>query len=916
MKLHRWLLPQFLAAIAGILMFGGQAYAAGTAGIIKGLVIDDGGVPLPGSVVTLSSPALIGGAQQRSSDDDGRFIFVELPPGSYDLVVAREGFSTVTKKGVTVNLGRTVEMTIELKYGAAEITSVADRPVIDNEATGTSQTFNSDFLTRVPTGRTYQDVVNATAGVVDNGSGNPNSAGASYNQNTFMLDGVNVTDPVTGTFSLNFNFDALNEVQVITTGVDPEYNSLGATISLSTDSGGNTMEVATIGTYTNGNWAPEYDARYAADGTTLEPTGFDRQYQSGDLGITVSGPVLKDRIWFIGSYSYNRSLQSSSGVPNPRDFDGHYFYGKLTAQPVSAHRFSLAFGANPTSIDNTGQSRYTLPEAETRQAQGGFFSSLKWNWFPDPDVNTEAILSIQKSYIESAGVPCTHDLDLGYSPCDPSEQENNVDFTTPGRAGTSGAYDARNAGTYYLDDRWRISHKAKINLLQLKAAGSHDVKAGYEVNYSWWEQAQGYSGNLLFIDGYTVAYDPTSLESFYWYETTGPYVYSAHGLHGVGFVADSYKPIENLTIFGGIRYDGTSLSNDVGSTVLGEQVVGPRISLSWDPFANQKSRIFLGYGRFNDIGTLGVADTLGQAGLGYKLVVGNVYGGDDTSIPSNVAVEYSGRDNTTAAGNLIAPREDAFVMGAEHEVIADTKAGVNFTAKFTRGIYSLDETNYIFDQDGYQYIGTGNGVAEARYRLRTPLVSRRDYYQTDVYLQRAFIDRWLAQTSYSYVRSKGTVQNDLGYGLSNPSQIDLMYGNIATDIRHQVKLAAAWEIPDDPWTTTLALSGELYSGSPLSRYYYAPGGSVYDVYSDGYGILREPLGTYARNEATWSVTGRVSQDIPTKKGELTGYIEVENFTNNTLPYGVYPQYINYENRYVVYGRQYPINSTLALQYKF
>ena len=250
MKLHRWLLPQFLTAIAGILIFGGPAYAAGTAGIIKGLVIDEGGAPVPGATITLSSPALIGGKQQRTADDEGRFLFVELPPGSYELVVASPGFGTVTKKGIIVNLGRTVEMTVEIKYGEAEITSTADRPVVDNEATGTAQTFNQDFLSRVPMGRTYQDVVNATAGVVDNGSGNPNSGGASYNENQFMLDGVNITDPVTGTFSLNFNFDALNEVQVITTGVDPEYNALGATISLSTDSGGNTMEVTTTATYT------------------------------------------------------------------------------------------------------------------------------------------------------------------------------------------------------------------------------------------------------------------------------------------------------------------------------------------------------------------------------------------------------------------------------------------------------------------------------------------------------------------------------------------------------------------------------------------------------------------------------------------------------------------------------------------
>lgn len=916
MKIQRRLLPQFLTVLAGVLMFGGSAYASSTAGTIRGLVIDDGGGAVPGAVITLTSPALIGGDQQRTADDDGRFLFTELPPGAYQLVIAKQGFSTVTRRNVAVGLGRTVELTIELKYGGGQVDIIDTGPVIDMESTTSGQNFNNDFLSRVPSGRTYQDVVNNTPGVVDNGSGNPNSGGASYNENQFMLDGVNITDPVTGTFSMNFNFDSIDEVQVVTTGFDPEYNALGATISVVTKSGGNSMEVVTNAFYTNGNWSPQYDAQYAADGAQLSPTGFDRERQYASVGFQISGPVVKDRVWFLGSYEYNRTLIASAGVPLPRDFDSHYFYGKLTAQPVSAHRFAWSFGADPTTIDNITQSRYFLPEAQDRQAQGGFFSTLKWNWFPDPEINTEVIASLQKTYIEGVGVPCTHDQDLGYNPCAPGEAENNVDFDTPARWGTNGAYYARNAGSFDLDDRWNLGLKGKVSFLQLDLLGKHDVKVGFETNYTQWQRVVGYSGNLAFVDGYTVPYDPSSLESFYWYELTGPYVYNSSGFHGVGFVADSYKPIENLTIFGGLRYDMSTIRNDVGAPVLSEAVFGPRVSISWDPFADQKTRIFGGYGRFNDVGRLGISSYLDVAGLGYKIGLAQIYGGSDTSTSSGIAYSYDGEDNYELGANLIAPREDAFVLGAEREVAPNTKVKVEFTAKFTRGVYSFDETNLIFDEDGYNYIGANNGVLESVYRMRTPLASRRDYYQTDLQLLRNFADRWLAQATYSYVVSKGTMQDGLAYGLSNPSQVDLMYGNLPTDIRHQIKLAVAWDIPNDPWTTQLSLQGALYSGSPLSRYYYAPGGATYDVGGDGYGILREPLGTYARTEPTYSISTRVAQAIPVKKGKLKGFLEVENLTNATLPYGVYQEYVNYENRYVVYGRQYPINGTVGVQYEF
>jgi hypothetical protein len=67
-----------------------------------------------------------------------------------------------------------------------------------------------------------------------------NVAGASSNENTYMMDGINITDPVTGTFSLNFNFDAIEQLQVLTSAYDPEYGqNLGGAINIVTDSGGN-----------------------------------------------------------------------------------------------------------------------------------------------------------------------------------------------------------------------------------------------------------------------------------------------------------------------------------------------------------------------------------------------------------------------------------------------------------------------------------------------------------------------------------------------------------------------------------------------------------------------------------------------------------------------------------------------------
>ena len=147
------------------------------------------------------------------------------------------------------------------------------RPTLDTEQTSRGEVLSKDFLDRIPAGRSYQSVISSTPGVI--GGGNPNVAGAGYNENTYMLDGVVITDPVTGTFSVNFNFDAIEQIEVLTGAFDPEYGqNLGGQINIVTETGGNTLEFLTNIWYETANWSPKMDARYAADGAELRSDRF------------------------------------------------------------------------------------------------------------------------------------------------------------------------------------------------------------------------------------------------------------------------------------------------------------------------------------------------------------------------------------------------------------------------------------------------------------------------------------------------------------------------------------------------------------------------------------------------------------------------------------------------------------------
>lgn len=890
----------------------GLAQASVTKGAIKGQAIDEGGLPIPGVLVTITSENMMG-PRQSDSDADGRFYFQELAPGIYELTAEKAGFATYKRTNLTVNIGRTIPVTIEMALATAaeEIVVESSRAVIDTESANRGSVLTKEFLERIPAGRSYQSAVQMTAGVT--GGSNPNVGGSSSNENTYMLDGVNITDPVTGTFSLNFNFDSIEQIEVLTSAFDPEYGvNLGGAINVVTETGGNTLEFQTGVRYTNGNWSPRLDSRYAADGTELIPTDFDSQYDTYSVSVKVSGPIVRDKAWFIISYQMSRSLVANVGIDLPRDFDGHYLFGKLTVQPSSSHRFTVLGQTDPSTIDNVDQSdRFVQPEAQPRQAQGGYVTSLQWDWYISPETFLETKALVQKSYIESYGVPCTHNQDLGYHPCQEDELENTIDFVTPGRFGVNNAFDSGNVVSYQFDDRWRGTLTTKFSLLRLELLGSHDLKAGLEGDLYVWNRTIGIPGNVYYYDINLLAYDPDTLNNYYRVETTGPFNYVSDAERVGAFLQDVYKPIDNLTFRYGFRYDRQVFRNDVGEAVTDTGLWGPRFAVIWDPWANSKTKIVGAVGRFNDTSRLGVADYLRQSGFGSKLVLGEYFVPASETWGSELGASYSyfPLENTnTVLDNTTAPRADAFNVGAEREIFPDTAVLLYFNGKFTRNLYAFDELNLFWDSDGYNTIGNANGSTDTYYRLRTPNIARRDYYRTDLGVNRVWADRWELQATYSYTVSKGSVQGSPSSFLQVPGQVEhYINGLLGTDIRHDIAAGMAWDIPNDPWTTQLGAIVQMESGYPTTRSY--DNGSLYGAGS----LLKDTIGTYARSVTWWRMSLLVQQTIPVRKGDLQGVVEFTNITNNRYGWSAWH---SYDNRWITYDRMNPIQVTVGAEYQF
>jgi hypothetical protein len=196
---------------------------------------------------------------------------------------------------------------------------------------------------------------------------------------------------------------------------------------------------------------------------------------------------------------------------------------------------------------------------------------------------------------------------------------------------------------------------------------------------------------------------------------------------------------------------------------------------------------------------------------------------------------------------------------------------------------------------------------EQAFRLRSPNIAQRNYFRTDVGLKRNMADRWAVEGNYSLTYSRGTVQSSPSSVLAVSPQVKhYIDGFLFTDVRHDVSAGFSWDIPNDPWTTRLG--GVVYyeSGNPESRSY--SGG-----YFNGSSLLKQTAGTYTREEAWWSINLKVDQAVPVRTGKLWAVAEIYNLLNNRQGDSAG---ISGDNRWIIYGRQNPVEMMVGARYEF
>jgi outer membrane receptor protein involved in Fe transport len=915
---------KYLLVVLAALLFAAGTWAQGPTGSIEGTVVDEKGGALPGVSVEISSPNLQG-TKVATTDFNGRFRVILLPPGEYMARFTLASFSGVEQSAITVGLGRTVTLNVQMRSAFKEEVVVSgSAPTIDVKSAEAGANITKEYFSKLALGRTYLAVVQMAPGANLDSNGNVTLYGSGGAENSYYIDGVDTTEIEYGRAGKALNQEFIQEEQIKTGGYNAEYGrSTGGVIIVVTKSGGNEFHGDVFGYYDSDKWQA-YPKNDVVNYRTLNAgSSYSSGYNRQDYGVDLGGYLMKDTLWFFAAYdrvayvtnvTVTKDFTSVGGPPlgkvYDQDDDRNLWSGKLTWRIGQNHSIVASAFGDPRTRSGAGVAGQGLAGPETHFMADIASGGTDWSAKYEGVLGTHVVVSAQatqhkeKTDITGPGFGIPEILDytsLLYA-------QTGTAITTGGLGFIQGVKNERD--DYRADLSWFVNN----------FGGDHEFKVGYE-----WEHVPIVTntyhsgGDLMYkrcLPGHFITGQgcDSAANTYYWHEVylnawppggaqspiPASYIVNPLSVNSktdsyATFIQDTWRVGKNLSLDLGVRYEEQKLYNLFGSVSAHlKNEWAPRLGFVWDWKGDGTSKLFGSFGRFyetiptdmvsrafgGEISTLMVNQSLTSVSCDPTFY--NAWVGKSANIICRIVGPQSMADLEPVDPNLKGQFVDHYQIGVEFQVGKDIAVGASL---IYRNLGSVIED--ALSPDGNYYIGNpGSGLLTQSvtqdYKSFLPApTATRTFKGFELTARKRFSNNWQLMASYLYSKLEGRYDGTFQYstGQLDPN-INSAYdyaefqvhnkGLLSNDRTHQLKGFAAYS-----FDFGLTVGGDLWfqSGVPITAY-------GYDGPYRNWELYLSDRGAWGRTANQWEGDLHLGYPVKLAKGlDLNLLVDIFNMFN-------------------------------------
>ncbi len=554
---------------------------------LEGIVTDAQQAVLPGVTVTVQNTAT-GLTRVVTTGDGGRFVVRALPPeGRYRIQVELAGFASEVREGLRFNAGQNGVLNFSMKLSTVQetITVAGDAPVVQTTSSEVASTIDGAAFENLPVKeRNYFRLLTLDSNVVARGTGSNAvnvGGGEVWNFGTYV-DGTNNHSkwltlqraPQLG--SSGFAIETVKEVQLITNRFSAEFGGHSAGVaSMITKSGTNEVSGSVFGMARPGDLDAAPPLAPIVNGEKVRA-----KYNQQQFGATAGGPLVKDKLFYFGSYERRR--ERSEVVVTAVEA-----LGAIVPTPADEHQGHAKIDYRLNNTQSLGV-RYNMVRWTKDNESGGLnLAGTGFNWDNNVDTVHATFTSvISDRMLNEVRSQFSRYVDSRAAKCD------CVSIQRQGYS-TSGGNDQ---GTWGVLPEKTFDLSSTMSLWM----GNHTMKAGasftYDVTKQLFQPLQ--NGRYVFSGSPAVAPTPFQFTQSFALTPEARLMFpKAYVL--AGFLQDDWRLTNRLTLNLGLRYD-VEIIKDIPDWPAGTDAnnIDPRVGFAWDVKGDQKWAVRGGFGRF------------------------------------------------------------------------------------------------------------------------------------------------------------------------------------------------------------------------------------------------------------------------------------------------------------------------------